>query len=213
MFTGIVEATGEVLRAERREGGVRLALRVPETLRDLAAGSSLCVSGVCLTVVESEGDGLAFDAVGATLRRTLLGTLRPGDRVNLERSLCMGASLDGHLVTGHVDGVGTIVSKRDGEGALYFDIETPSELSPQIARRGSVAVDGVSLTVAETSGNAFTVSIVPFTLRATTLGDYRPGRRVHVETDVLAKYVERALGLRGERRPLEEWLARSEKTP
>jgi riboflavin synthase len=193
MFSGIIEATGKIARAESRGGGVRLVVRVPGNLAGLAPGSSLAVNGTCLTVVEAAGDTLAFDAVGATMDRTLLGSLRSGARVNLERSLRLGSPVDGHLVTGHVDGVGTVVSRRPGEGAVWFGIEVPEELVPQIAPRGSVAVDGVSLTVASVRGRAFEVSIVPYTLDGTLFGEYAPGRRVHLETDVLAKYVQRAL--------------------
>lgn len=193
MFSGIIEAMGTVARVEPRAGGLRLCLRVPDTLAGLAPGSSLAVNGTCLTVVETTGSILAFDAVGATLARTLLSSLRSGARVNLERSLRLGSTVDGHLVTGHVDGVGIVVSKRPGDGAIWFGIEAPEELGPQIALRGSVAVDGVSLTVARVEGRTFEVSIVPYTITCTLFGEYVPGRRVHLETDVLAKYVQRAL--------------------
>jgi len=203
MFSGIIEALGEVVAAEPREGGRRLGLRVPEPLRGLEPGASLAVNGTCLTVVAARDDRLEFDAVGATLKRTLLGSIRPGDRVNLERSLCMGSPVNGHLVTGHVDGLAQVADRRPGEGAVYFDFTVPEALAGQIAPRGSVAVDGVSLTVAEASGNRFTVSIVPYTLEHTIFGDYRPGTEVHLETDVLAKYVQRALtGADGAPRPV-----------
>ena len=152
------------------------------------------MNGACLSVVESQSDTLAFDAVGATLRRTLLGGVRPGDTVNLERSLRVGSTLDGHWVTGHVDGIATVRGRRPGEGAVYLEFAPPSECLPQIAPRGSVALDGVSLTVAEVRGATFTVSVVPYTLDATTLGQARPGSRVHIETDVLAKYVQHGRG-------------------
>lgn len=196
MFSGIIEHRGTVVRADRRNGGLRLVLRVPAALAGQPLGASIAVNGACLTVVESAADTLAFDAVGATLKRTLLGDLNPGNTVNLERSLRVGDSLDGHWVTGHVDGIATVRARRPGEGAVYLEFAPPEECLPQIAPRGSVAVDGVSLTVAETRGALFTVSVVPFTLAATTLGDARPGTRVHVETDVLAKYVQhgRAFG-------------------
>jgi riboflavin synthase alpha subunit len=212
MFSGIIEAVGTVARVDRRGGGVALALRVPESLRGLVPGSSVAVNGTCLTVVKAEGGTLAFDAVGATMTRTLLGSVEPGARLNLERSLRLGAPVDGHLVTGHVDGIGTVEARRPGEGAVYFDIRVPEDLASQIAPRGSIAVDGVSLTVAEVRGLVFTVSIVPYTLDQTILGDYRPGRRVHLETDVLAKYVVRALSAEEGRRGLAAWLAETEKT-
>ena len=211
MFSGIIEGTGRVRRAESRAGGLRLVLEVPEALRGLDPGASVAVNGACLTVVRAGGDTLEFDAVGATLKRTLLGAAAAGDRLNLERSLKLGAPVDGHLVTGHVDGWGTVEARRPGEGAVYFDIRMPEELAPQIASRGSVAVDGVSLTVAEVRGLVFTVSTVPFTLEQTIMGDYRPGRRVHLETDVLAKYVQRALSAEDTRRGLAAWLTTTEK--
>lgn len=200
MFSGIIEAMGEAADVTRRGDGIRLVLRVPEALRGLPAGSSVCVNGTCLTVVETGEDTLQFDAVGATLQRTLLGRAEPGMHFNLERSLHLGGSVDGHLVTGHVDGVGRVVARREGEGAVFFDIEVPEELAGQIALRGSVAVDGVSLTVAGVGGPVFTVSVVPYTLEQTLFGEYEPGRAVHIETDVLAKYVERALEKRNEHR-------------
>jgi riboflavin synthase alpha subunit len=211
MFSGIIQGIGEVARAEARSGGVTLTLRVPEPFRGCPLGTSVAVSGTCLTVVRAEGETLTFDAVGATLKRTLLGRLRPGDRVNLEPSLRLGAAVDGHLVTGHVDGLGTVEARRPGDGAVFFDIRVPEELGTQIAPRGSVAVDGVSLTVAEVRGLVFSVSIVPYTLEETILGDARPGRQVHIETDVLAKYVQRALAAEEGTRGLAEWLTRSEK--
>jgi len=159
----------------------------------LVPGSSVAVNGVCLTVVTVEDGVLFFDAVGATLERTLLGRIRPGDRVNLEPSLRLGDPQDGHWVTGHVDGVGHVIAKESGEGALWFTIGVPTELESQIALRGSVAVDGVSLTVAGLETGAFRVSIVPYTLEMTLFGEYEVGREVHLETDVLAKYVERTL--------------------
>jgi riboflavin synthase len=211
MFSGIVEAMGEVALAESRQGGVRLAIRVPESLRALQPGSSLAINGVCLTVVERAEDRLVFDAVGATLQRTLIGRLCQGDRVNLERTLGLGAPVDGHLVTGHVDGVGEVVRRSMREGAVFMDIRMPEEIASQVAPRGSIAVDGVSLTVADVRDVVFVVSIVPYTLSHTILGDYKPGRRVHLETDVLAKYVERALGAREGKQELGAWLSEPEK--
>jgi riboflavin synthase len=198
VFSGIILATGTVVERRELNDGARLVLRVPEALRGLEPGASLAVNGTCLTVVERAGDTLAFDAVGATLERTLLGGIAPGDRVNLEPSLRAGDPLDGHIVTGHVDGMGTVTEVRPGDGAVWFTFEMPEPLRAQVALRGSVAVDGVSLTIAGVTPTGFTVSIVPYTLEHTLFGEYETGRRVHLETDVLAKYVERALaGARG----------------
>lgn len=193
MFSGIIETVAEVIGVTRGAAGVQLELRVPGAEGDLQAGSSLAVNGVCLTVTETRKDILVFDAVGTTLKRTLLETLEVGSRVNVEKSLCAGMPLDGHWVTGHVDGVGTVVSRTPGEGAIYFEFKAPTELVGQIALRGSIAVDGVSLTVAEVDGPRFQVSVVPFTLKQTVFKDYVPGSRVHLETDILAKYVEKNL--------------------
>jgi riboflavin synthase len=194
MFSGIVRSLGEIVEAEPRQGGIRLGIRAD--LPGIEVGSSVAVNGVCLTVVQRNQGVSYFDAVGATLERTRLGEMGSGDRVNLEPSLRLGDTLDGHLVTGHVDGLGTIRSRHPQQGAVWFTIEAPPELMSQIALRGSVAVDGVSLTVAGLESDAFRVSIVPYTLEATLFGRYETGRRVHLETDVLAKYVERALTAR-----------------
>lgn len=193
MFSGIIEATGRVARVQGRAGGRTLWVDEPAGWSDLEPGASVAVNGACLTVVRREQGRLVFDAVGATLQRTLLGTIEPGARVNLERSLKLGGAIDGHLVTGHVDGFGVVRGRRPSSGAVLFTVEAPAELRDQIVPRGSVAVDGVSLTVAEVCGAAFTVSVVPFTLDHTVMGEYRPGRQVHLETDVLAKYVQGAL--------------------
>ena len=198
MFSGIIVAVGTVVERRERNDGARLVVRVPEALRSLEPGASLAVNGTCLTVVERRDDTLAFDAVGATLERTLLGGIEPGSRVNLEPSLRAGDPLDGHIVTGHVDGIGEVAEVRPAEGAVWFTFAVPEPLRAQVALRGSVAVDGVSLTVADMTATGFTVSIVPYTLEHTLFGEYGTGRRVHLETDVLAKYVERALaGARG----------------
>jgi riboflavin synthase len=192
MFSGIVRSVGEIVSAVPLQGGVRIGIRAAQ-LPGLEPGSSVAVNGVCLTVVEQGNDVWYFDAVGATLERTRIGELCAGDRVNLEPSLRMGDPLDGHLVAGHVDGLGTVRTRRASQGAVWFTIAAPPELMSQIALRGSVAVDGVSLTVAGVESDAFKVSIVPYTLEATLFGEYETGRRVHLETDVLAKYVERAV--------------------
>jgi len=191
MFTGIIQGVGTVAAREALGDGVRLTLRVPGPLQGLSDGTSLAVNGTCLTVVKADGEDLVFDAVGATLRCTRIGEFAPGDRVNLEPSLTLGGPVDGHLVTGHVDDMAEVTSLTEGEGAVYYEFEVSKELACQIAIRGSVAVDGVSLTVSGVHGRRFTVSIVPYTLEHTIFGDYRPGSRVHVETDVLAKYVQR----------------------
>jgi riboflavin synthase len=188
MFTGIVEERG---RVRALEGG-RLVVECRAVLGDTAVGDSVAVNGVCLTVVEAAPDSLSFDLAPETLSRTTLSRVRPGDPVNLERPLTLASRLGGHLVQGHVDGVGTVRSfAGNGDGAR-LGIEVPEGLRPYLVEKGSVAVDGVSLTVASADGEGFEVALVPHTLEATTLGERRPGDPVNLEADVLAKYVEAA---------------------
>lgn len=187
MFTGIVEDRGRV----RSVDDGRLVVESTAVSVDADLGASIAVSGVCLTVVEWNGHELAFDLAPETVARTTLGDLRPGDPVNLERPLTLATRLGGHLVQGHVDGVGAIRSvERDGSGAAAW-VEIPASLQPYVVEKGSIAVDGVSLTVAALRSGAFHVALVPHTLAATTLGERRPGDRVNLEVDILAKYVER----------------------
>jgi riboflavin synthase alpha subunit len=191
MFTGIVEALGRVGAVETSMGGGRrLAVAVPdESGWRLTLGESVAVSGVCLTVVSAAAGRLAFDLAEETLRVTTLGTLREGDPVNLERPLRFDGRLGGHLVLGHVDGVGRVTAVRpEGDGARV-DVEVPVGLRPLLIPKGSVTVDGVSLTVAALEEEAFAVALIPHTLAATTLGQRRPGDPVNLEMDVIGKYV------------------------
>lgn len=198
MFTGIVEEVGTVVAVDRSGAGRRLAVRAQRVLEGSDVGTSLAVSGACLTVVAREGDVLGFDLGPETLARTTLGRLAPGDAVNLERPLRLGAGLGGHLVLGHVDGVAVVEDVRRVESTTRARIRLPDrDLAPLLVPRGSVAVDGVSLTVAALDDRAFEVMLVPHTLAATTLGRLRPGQPVNVEADVIGKYVVRALVLRG----------------
>jgi riboflavin synthase len=191
VFTGIVRERGQVLAVDGGDGGVRLRIEAPATAVGVRPGDSVSVSGVCLTAVGRDGDELAFDAVPETLRRSALGRLRPGSPVNFEPAVRAGEPLGGHYVQGHVDGVGRIHSlAAEGEGARVW-IEAPPEVLRYCVEKGSVAVDGVSLTVAELADDAFAVALVPATLAGTTLGDAKPGDEVNLEADVLAKYVER----------------------
>jgi riboflavin synthase len=193
MFTGIVRELGRVAAAEERGGGLVLAIEAPEAASTLSPGDSLAVDGVCLTA-ETVTDGrVTLHAVPETLSRTTLGRLREGDAVNLEPALRAGEPLGGHYVQGHVDAVGRIQSvEAEGEGLRVF-VAAPPEILRYVAEKGSVAVDGVSLTVAELADDAFAVALVPHTLERTTLHELIPGREVNVEVDVLAKYVERLL--------------------
>lgn len=195
MFTGIVQATGTVAAQGSRGGDARLRIRCPALApAGCRAGESIAVSGVCLTATESDEAGFAADVSAETLRLTTLGGLRPGDTVNLERSLTLATPLGGHLVTGHVDGLATVVSRRPEARSVRFELDVPDGLERYVARKGSVCLDGVSLTVNEVRGRRFRVNIVPHTLAVTTLQGWRPGTRVNLEVDLLARYVERLLG-------------------
>ena len=189
MFTGLIREVGAV----RSLDGGRLTLAAPETAAGAAIGDSIAVDGVCLTVVKRDGAALSFDAVPETLARTSLGALAAGSCVNIEPALRAGDPLGGHYVQGHVDGVGTVRSvEPEGEGRrIWFD--AAPELLRYVAEKGSIAVQGTSLTVAAVDPQGFAVALIPHTLEATTLGTLEPGTRVNLETDVLAKYVERLL--------------------
>jgi riboflavin synthase len=195
MFTGIVEATGTVvaLAAAPDGSGALLELAAPALAAGLAVGDSVAVNGCCVTVAARRPDGFAADLVAETLRRTALGSLRPGERVNLELPLAAGGRLGGHLVQGHVDGVGRVLERAPVGAGEELRVELPAALERYLVEKGSVAVDGVSLTVAGVGPGWFSVALVPHTLAATTLGERRPGDPVQLEVDVVAKYVERLL--------------------
>ena len=189
MFTGIVEERGLVV-----ESGSRLRVACSKVSVDSRPGASLAVNGVCLTVVErspnEDGMTLAFDLSPETANRSALGSLSPGDPVNLERPVTLLSRLGGHLVQGHVDGVGTVTEINDAPPGKIMEIELPKELARYVVEKGSIAVDGVSLTVTTATNGAFGVALVPYTLEATTLGWAQPGDTVNLEVDVLSKYVE-----------------------
>jgi riboflavin synthase len=190
VFTGLIEEAGRVAELRPAGGGARLVVAAEAVLDGLRVGDSVAVSGACLTAVEVTGEGFAADCVAETLRRTSLGGLAPGDRVNLERPMRLGDRLDGHLVQGHVDGVGTVRAVRpEGEGAA-LEVAAPAGLLRYVVEKGSVAVDGVSLTVAERLADGFAVALIPHTMAVTTLGPQAVGRAVNLEVDVVAKYVE-----------------------
>ena len=192
MFTGIVEATGRVTRSEPRGGDLRLGVVAPGfDASDIALGDSIAVSGCCLTVVAHEGDTLAFDISNESLTLTTLGALGVGDRVNLEKALRLSDRLGGHLVSGHVDGIGRIVSIEPDARSQRWTIEAPPALARYVAAKGSICVDGVSLTVNTVEGARFGVNLIPHTVEQTTFGDRRVGDRVNLEIDMLARYVER----------------------
>lgn len=197
MFTGIVEEKGSVVAITPGAEGQDAVLTVagPLVTSDTTHGASIAVNGVCLTVVTHEDGWFTADVMPQTLKLTALGTLKPGDPVNLERALPAGGRLDGHVVQGHVDGIATLVSRTPGErwDELLFDL--PEHLRRYVAAQGSIAVSGVSLTVTHVTDTGFGVALIPTTLDLTTLGTLQPGDAVNIEADVLAKYVERMLGL------------------
>ena len=188
MFTGIVRERGRIVAARRNGSGLELRIAAPETARGTSVGDSVSVAGCCLTAVAADGGELVFDAVPETLDRTTLAELAEGAEVNLEPALRAGEPLGGHYVQGHVDGVGRVRSLGE-DGRLT--LEVPGELLRYCAEKGSLAVDGVSLTIAGLHGEGVEIALVPHTLAATTLGGLKPGAAVNLEVDVLAKYVER----------------------
>jgi riboflavin synthase len=198
MFTGIVEEVGRVRRFAREGSTGRMEVTARVTAEGSEIGASVAVNGVCLTVVDRWPDGLAFDVGPETLAVTALGDLGAEAFVNLERPLRFGGALGGHLVLGHVDGVGTVVDVTRVESTARIRITLPdAALEPLLIPKGSVAVDGVSLTVAALGAKAFEIMLIPYTLAATTLSGLLPGRRVNIEADVIGKYLQRALTLRG----------------
>jgi riboflavin synthase len=193
VFTGIVETVGKVLALEPRGESVRIEIEAPAVTEGVRPGDSVAVGGACLTVTEVRGGTLAFDAVAETLERTSLGALEPGRRVNLERAMRADGRLDGHIVQGHVDGLGRVreLQHRGSDVRLFVDCDPG--FARLLVEKGSVAVDGVSLTVVGVGGSGFDVALIPHTLAVTTLGDVGPGTPVNLEADVLGKYVLRYL--------------------
>lgn len=189
MFTGIIEELGTV----ERVGADRIAVRAQRVLEGTRLGDSIAVNGVCLTVTHLTGAGFTADVMPETLRRSGLGALRPGSRVNLERAMAADGRFGGHIVSGHIDGMGQILALRDEGNAVWITIAAPPELLRGIVEKGSVAIDGVSLTVAAVTDQDFSVSIIPHTGGQTTLLHRRPGEQVNLETDIIGKYVFRLL--------------------
>jgi riboflavin synthase len=193
VFTGLVEEVGRVLRLERRGEGAYLHVRAARVLEGTRLGDSIAVSGPCLTVVALSADSFAVDAMAETLERTTVGDLRPGDEVNLERALALGDRLGGHLVMGHVDAVGRVLAVRRRGIAQEIRVSLPEPVRPYVAAQGSIAVEGISLTVTDIGEEDFGLGIIPHTLEQTTLRRVEAGRRLNLEVDVLARYVRRAL--------------------
>jgi riboflavin synthase len=194
MFTGIIQAIGSIAALQRRDGDVRLAINAGALpMTDVNLGDSIAVSGVCLTVVEKSASGFCADVSGETLRRTMIGSLAVHDAVNLEKALTLETRLGGHLVSGHVDGIGTVTARKEDSRSVQLTVQAPAQLARYIAVKGSICVDGVSLTVNTVDGAVFELNIVPHTLTATTLHAYRAGRQVNLEVDLVARYLERLL--------------------
>ncbi len=193
MFTGIVEELGTVVALDLGPESAVLHLRGPLVVSDATAGASVSVNGVCLTVVDHDEEGFRVDVMAETLRRTSLGALREGDRVNLERAMAASGRFGGHVVQGHVDGTGTILHRTPGDRWEVVQVSLPSDLARYVVEKGSITVDGVSLTVSALLDGAFEVSLIPTTLALTTLGRKGVGDPVNLEVDVLAKYVESLL--------------------
>ncbi|MGB7794862.1 MAG: riboflavin synthase [Pseudonocardiaceae bacterium] len=194
MFTGIVEELGELVSRQERPDAAQFTVRGPLTTSDARPGDSIAVNGVCLTVVDVNGDVFTADVIGETLRRSSLGPAATGDRLNLERAAKVGHRLGGHLVQGHVDGTGTVLSRTAPQQGAPWElvrIGMPAGLARYVVEKGSITVDGVSLTVIDVGSDDFSVGLIPTTQQLTTLGVRHPGELVNVEVDVIAKYVER----------------------
>jgi riboflavin synthase len=199
MFTGIIQAMGQIAGMESRGGDVRLKVMAPGLdFSACALGDSIAVNGVCLTAVELGKDYFVADCSRETLQVTTLGKLKNSDPVNLEKALCLGQPLGGHLVSGHVDGVGQLLSQHEDARSVRLEFRMPRELARYVAKKGSICVNGVSLTVNDVRGNDFEVNIVPHTLKATTLGRIRPGDPVNLEVDLVARYLERLVSPDGD---------------
>ena len=194
MFTGIIEAIGTIAAQEPKGSDMSLVINTGMLdMSDVQPGDSIAVSGVCLTAVEFDDTSFRADVSGETLRRTILGELSVGDEVNLEKALTPETRLGGHLVSGHVDGVGKVVERHEDGRSILFRIKAPDELARYIAEKGSVCVDGISLTVNAVKGAVFDLNIVPHTLQETTMSGFEPGRQVNLEVDIIARYLERLL--------------------
>lgn len=201
MFTGLVEEVGTIRGIQRGRASAVLRIGAKTVLSDLKIGDSVAVNGVCLTATKVESDGFCADVMHETLRRSSLGALQIGGRVNLERAMQAGGRFGGHMVSGHIDGTGTIVQLRQDDNAIWYTIAAAPGLLRYIVEKGSITVDGISLTVAALEAETFAVSVIPHTAAVTVLGEKKPGDVVNLENDLIGKYVERLMGLRQEEAP------------
>ena len=193
MFTGIIEEIGTVRRIEHGAKGARLTIQAKTVLEDTRIGDSIATNGVCLTVVSMTDDSFSADVMAESLRRSSLGTLQGGSLVNLERAMAANGRFGGHIVSGHVDGVGRVQSVRRDDNAVWYTVSAPPRLLRYIVEKGSITVDGISLTVARVDGNSFAISAIPHTVAQTVLRNRRPGDLVNLENDIIGKYVEKLL--------------------
>jgi riboflavin synthase len=196
MFTGIIEELGKVIAIEKQPDAVRLTVSGPLVTSDIKRGDSICCSGTCLTAIEIENGTFTADVMNETLRLTSLGTVEVGDPINLERAMTMQTRFGGHHVQGHVDGVGSFISREPSENWDWVRIQVPKELMKYVVLKGSITLDGISLTVNEVGEDFVGLSLIPETLRLTTLGYKTPGDQINVEVDVMAKHIERLLEAR-----------------
>ncbi|MFY9119693.1 MAG: riboflavin synthase [Syntrophomonadaceae bacterium] len=194
MFTGIIEEIGHVQRINQQSHSAQIQIKASKVLSDVAVGDSIAVNGVCLTVVSFDNQHFIADVMPETINKTTLHELKPGSPVNLERALQVGARLGGHIVQGHVDAIGTIVQKQVLEIAIIYRIKTTPELLQFVVPKGSVAIDGISLTVVDVFQDSFTVSLIPHTAHETTLGGKDPGDQVNLESDIIGRYVQHLMG-------------------
>lgn len=207
MFTGIIEEIGKIEEISKHGRNLKLRVKAPKILTDLKVGDSMNINGACQTVIATDGNSFTVEAVEETLRKTNLGELKRNDAVNLERAVRLSDRIGGHLVTGHIDCVGEIKSIAKKEGSFLYEFELPEKYVAYLVEKGSVAVDGISLTVVEVKENSFTISIIPFTLENTTLGKKKLGDLVNIETDLIGKYVEKILTSKKDKFEItEEWL-------
>lgn len=194
MFTGIIETQGTVTLLEKRGGDARLGIEAPAIdWSSVAVGDSIATNGVCLTAIEINAQGYFADVSAETLSLTTIGTWKSGTRVNLERALTPSSRLGGHIVSGHVDGIGEVLTRTSDARSERFLIRAPANLAKYVAHKGSITIDGTSLTVNQINGNEFDINIVPHTLQVTIIGGYQPGTKVNLEVDVLARYLERLM--------------------
>lgn len=199
MFTGIIEAIGRISDIQPKGTDTRLRIHTGKlSLDDVQLGDSIAVNGVCLTVIELPGDGFWADVSGETLSKTTLGSAQKNTSVNLEKALTPTTRLGGHLVSGHVDGIGEVVLRENAGRSIHFRIRAPQSLARYIAQKGSICVDGISLTVNAIDNDVFDLNIVPHTLTETTMSDFQPGRHVNLEVDIIARYLERMLTANGD---------------